>query len=154
MDSHGWENPWKSVRSVSSVFASGWRFSSGAARARYRRGRGGGGASRGGGWDLKQFQQIFPAQTCLVKNINKCPFCELLMQRNDGSIGCLMCGFLKRYMAALLPDFNESCLFKRSDQFFPRNNWQFRHGLLQLWSTEAWISHEADLPRSFRYKAQ
>ncbi len=82
------------------------------------------------GWDLKQFLQIFPAQTCLVKNINKCS------------------------LAAFLPDFNESCLFKCSDKFFPGNNWQFRHGLLQLWSKAAWISHEADLLRSFQYKAQ
>lgn len=106
------------------------------------------------GRDLNQFQQIFPAQTCLVKNINKCSFCEFLMQRNDGSIGCLLRNLFKRYMAALLPDYNESCLFKRSDEFFPGNNWQFRHGLLQLWSRAAWISHEVDLLQSFRYKAQ
>ena len=130
--------------------------------ARARRGCASGGARRGGGWvlrvmrgrDLNQFQQIFPAQTCLVKNINKCSFCEFLMQRNDGSIGCLLRNLFKRYMAALLPDYNESCLFKRSDEFFPGNNWQFRHGLLQLWSRAAWISHEVDLLQSFRYKAQ
>ncbi len=75
--------------------------------------------AEGRGWGLKQFQQIFPAQTCLVKNINKCPCREFLVQRYDGSIGCLMCDLLKRYMAALLPDFNESCLFKRSNEFFP-----------------------------------
>lgn len=109
---------------------------------------------RAGSRDLNQFQQIVPAQTCLVKNINKCSFCEFLMQGNDGSIGCLLVFLFKRYMAALLPDYNESCLFKRSDEFIPGNNWQFRHRLLQLWSRTAWISHEGDLLRSFRYKAQ
>lgn len=35
----------------------------------------------------KQFKQVIPAQTCLMKNVYECALCQLSMQWNNGFIG-------------------------------------------------------------------
>jgi hypothetical protein len=59
-----------------------------------------------------QFQQIISAQSCLMKNIKKCPFRKFSMKRDNSFIGNFRSDLLKRNMAAFLPNFNKSCLFQ------------------------------------------